>query len=213
MTMADKVLAKNSDKAFQPHPKGSEFIGQCVDVIDMGEELSEFPGKAPKLMPKVAFVWRTGEMNEDGQLIDLVAEFTNSLGDLANLRAFLEQWRGDPLTPQQIEEGVPLEKMEGKWALLGVGHKTSKKGRTYAIITSATQVPRVMRSSLPEFPAYTRPKYLVDKKEKNVAAAAEYRKKIGAPAKGFDGGDPGPQEPEDGFLEPPVGVADDDLPF
>ena len=213
----DKVLAKNSDKAFESHPEG-QYVGRCVDVIDLGEELSEFPGKPPKLVPKVALVYRTGEMNSDGVLIDLVAEFTVSLGDLANLRHFLEQWRGKPLTEDQIKEGVPLEKMEGTWALLGVAHKTSKKGRTYAIIVSAVGVPKAM-AARPTFPGYERPKYLVTKVEANRKAADEYREAIGVPAGSKrltgpgDDGDPGPTEPEPGFQDFPSDDPEDDLPF
>jgi len=211
--MADKVMARNTDKAFESHPEG-QYVGQCVDVIDLGEEVSEYPGKPPKLVSKVAFVYRTGEMNSDGVLIDLVAEFTVSLGDLANLRHFLEQWRGKPLTEDQITEGVPLEKMEGTWALLTVAHKTSKKGRTYAIIVSAVGVPKQM-ATRPTFPGYERPKYLIEKCEANAIAAAEFRKKIGAPTGSKrltgpgDDGDPGPNEPEEGFQD----FDEDDLPF
>lgn len=205
--MADKVLAKNSDKAFQSHPEG-QYIGKCVDVVDMGEELSEFPGKPPKLVPKVALVYRTGELNDDGVLIDLVAEFTVSLGDLANLRHFLEQWRGKPLTEEQIASGVPLEKMEGTWALLGVAHKTSKKGRTYAIIVSAVGVPKMMQANAPVFPGYERPKYLITKRDANLKAATEYRERIGANDPDVTAGDPGPQDTGGDDYE-----SDDQLPF
>jgi hypothetical protein len=203
--MADQVMAKTAGGDFESHDEG-QFVGQCVDVISLGEEVSEFPGKPKKLVPKVAFVYRTGEKNTKGDYIDLVAEYTVSLGDLANLRKFLEQWRGKPLTPQQVAEGVPLEKMEGTWALLTVAHKESKKGRTYAIIVSAVGVPKQMLNNLPKYPAYERPKYLLDKKAKNATDAAAFRAEIGAPSHG----DTGPTEPEDGFLQ-----KDDDseLPF
>lgn len=210
--MADKVMAKNTDKAFQPHPEG-QFVGQCVDVIDMGEEVSSFPGKPEKLAPKVAFVYRTGELNDDGAFIDLVAEYTVSLGDLANLRAFLEQWRGKALTEDQIRDGVSLEKMEGTWALLTVAHKTSKKGRTYAYIVSAVGVPKQMQGNLQPFTGYSRPKYLVDKKEANRVAATAFLERIGVPTTSKrltgPGDDPGPVFPE-GELET---EGEDDLPF
>lgn len=205
--MADSMTAKSAGGEFQIHEEG-QFVAQCMDVIDMGEELSEFPGKPPKLVPKCAFIYRTGETNTAGEFIDLVAEFTVSLGDLANLRKYLEQWRGKPLTPQQITDGVPLEKMEGTWALLTVAHKTSKKGRTYAIIVSAVGVPKMMQKNLPQFPPYVRAKYLLNKKAKNAVESAAYREKIGAPKStshdpaGQSGWqEPLPTEPEDGFLE------------
>lgn len=211
--MADKVTARNTDKQFQPHPEG-QFVGQCMDVIDMGEELTSFPGKPEKLVPKVAFVYRTGELNDEGVCIDLVAEFTVSLGDLANLRAYLEQWRGKALSEDQVREGVPLDKMEGTWALLTVAHKVSKKGRTYAYIVSAVGVPKQMQRNLPHFTGYVRPKYLVDKKETNKVAAAAFMERLGVPttSKRLTGpGDETPfgNPPEEDFAE----TDDNSLPF
>ena len=38
--MADKVRATNKDSKFKPHDDG-QFVGQCVDVVDLGPELCE----------------------------------------------------------------------------------------------------------------------------------------------------------------------------
>src|SRR5690349_9680772 len=131
--MADKVTATNQDSKFKPHREGNDFLGLCVDVIDLGETTVAFPNKPTYLAQKCALVFRTGEKNpETGDYIDVSAEFTVSMGEKANLRKFLESWRGKPYTQEQIDAGVPVDKLEGNWALLAVAHKKSAKGRTYA---------------------------------------------------------------------------------
>jgi hypothetical protein len=126
--MSDTITAKGSDSKFKPHPEG-QFVGQCVDTIDLGDNVETFIGKPTKLSHKCAIVFRTGEKNEQtGDYIDIAREFTVSMGDLANLRKFLEQWRGKPYTPEQIEEGVPLHKLTGNHGLLTVAHKLSGQG-------------------------------------------------------------------------------------
>src|SRR5579864_255671 len=109
--IADPVVAKGNDSKFRPHPEG-QFVGQCVDVIALGESVEEFAGQPQRLVQKCALVFRTGERNEDiGEFIDIAREFTVSMGEKANLRKFMEQWRGRPYTAEQIEAGVPLHKM------------------------------------------------------------------------------------------------------
>lgn len=208
--MADKLTAKNSDAKFKSHEEG-QFVGQCVDVVDLGESVQDFADKPKYLAQKCALIFRTGEKNDEtGEFIDLSAEFTVSMGEKANLRKFLEQWRGKPYLPDEVDEGVPLDKLEGNWALLTVAHKQSKKGRTYAVIVSAVGVPKMMRAGLTPYTGYTRAEYMMEKKAEYAKDALAYRLSIGAPSGRSQsvGGDPGPQEPEEGF-----GATEDDLPF
>jgi hypothetical protein len=204
--MADKVTAKNSDAKFKAHDEG-QFVGQCVDCIDLGEAVMDFTGKPKYLAQKCALVFRTGEKNPDtGEYIDVSTEFTVSMGELANLRKFLEMWRGKPYTPEQIDDGIPLDRLVSQWALLTVAHKKSAKGRTYAIIQSAVGVPKQMQGGLVPYTGYTRAPYWAERKAEYAVAAGAYRLSIGAGR-----GDSGPDEPEPEFLE--SGVTDDDLPF
>ena len=91
--MADEVIAQDSSAKFKPHPEG-QFVAQCVDVIDLGKRVESYPGKSKRIVPKVAVLFRTGSLGEDGQPIDIGAEFTVSMNEKAGLRAFLESWRG-----------------------------------------------------------------------------------------------------------------------
>lgn len=181
---ADRVTAKNSDAKFKAHDEG-QFVAQAVDCIDMGETVVEFPGTPSYLAQKCALVFRTGELNsETGERIDVSSEFTVSLGEKANLRKFLESWRGKAYTAEQIDAGVPLDKLVGNWALLSIGHKTSKKGRTYAVIVSAVPVPKQMRENLVSYTDYERAKYWDEKKAEYAKGAKAYRQEIGAAQNG-----------------------------
>lgn len=179
----DHVVAKNEGgAAFTPHTSG-QFAARCVDVIDLGEKVEEFPGSPPKLVHKVALVFRTGEKNaETGDYIDLVREFTVSMYDTANLRQFLEQWRGQGFTEAEVEEGAPLHKLCGVTALVNVEHKSSKKGRTFANINAIQRLPKVMEVGAPNGDDYVRPEYLTKRKAEYAEDAAAFRKRINAPA-------------------------------
>lgn len=213
--MADRLSAKNSDSKFRPHPEG-QFVGQCVDVIDLGEKVSEFPGKATSLSHKCALVFRTGEVNlETGELVDIAQEYTVSMGEKANLRKALESWRGKPYSEEECDAGVPLDKLEGQYALVGVGNKTSGSGKKYGYIISLVAIPKQMKKDLPGFAQYERAKYWEDRRADYAKAAQKFRDDIGAgqesgkrvasPTPFSDDGDPSPEYTGDDDM--------DSLPF
>lgn len=199
--MADKVTATGADSKFHIHP-ADQYVAQCVDVIDLGQRVEDFTGKPKKLSPKCALVFSTGERNPDTQEpMTVSAEFTVSLGEKANLRRFMETWRGKPYTDEQIEAGVEIDKMEGQWSLITVAHKRSGAGRDYAVISSAVGVPKAMRDSLPTLPPYRRPDFWATKKEEYAMAARAFRMEQGAPPT------------DDDYSQAPPHDDDDDLPF
>lgn len=198
--MADTITAKGSDSKFKPHPAG-QFVAQCVDAINLGESVEQFPGKPEKLVPKCALVWRTGIKNPDtGELIDIGQEFTVSMGEKANLRKTLESWRGQPYKEEQIEQGVPIHKLAGNWALITVAQKRSRSDRLYAFVQSVVGVPAAMRKELPTFAQYERAEYWQTRKDEYAKASAEFKAKHAAP----------PSEDDD--LGGPI-EGEDDLPF
>lgn len=201
----DTIIAKNEGGAqFSPHPAG-QFAARCVDVIDLGEKVEQFADKPEKLAHKVALVFRTGEKNADGHYIDIAKEFTLSMFELANLRKFLEQWRGKTFTDDEVEEGAPLHKLCGVTALLNVEQKPSKGGRTYANINAIQKLPKVMEPGAPSGDDYERPKYLVERKEEYAKGAMSYKQRVGGILMSTK-----PVEDFDNFPPP---MDDDDLPF
>lgn len=172
--MADAINVKgNSDAKFKNHPAG-QYTAQCVDTINLGERVISFLGKPTEVRGKCALVFRTGEKNPDtGVIIDVSHEFTISMFETANLRQFLEQWRGKSYSPEQADEGVQLEKLVGHWALISVEEKQSKKNRTYAIIKSIAPLPNAMPR--PTFLPYTREEYWGERKVEYAAEVKAYR--------------------------------------
>jgi len=184
--MPDTMIAKGSDAKFAPHPEG-QYVGQCVDLVDLGEKVQDYPGTKPYLAPTCALVYRTGERNEEtGEYIDIAREFTVSMGDKANLRKFLEQWRGKPYTPEQITAGVPLHKLTGQFGLLTIAHRTSAKGRTYANITACVGVPKQMADTLKPWLDYERAEYWATRKKEYAEAAQKFKASQAAPPDDFE---------------------------
>lgn len=199
----DMVVAKNTGGKFVSHSAG-QFAARCVDVVDFGDKVEQFPGNPERLVHKVGIVFRTGEVNPDtNEYIDVMREFTVSMGDKANLRRFLEDWRGKSYTNDEVEQGAPLHKLVGVSCLITVEHKTSGSGRTYANIKGIAPLPKQMAAAAPATDGYTRPEYLTERKKAYAEEAKKYRAKVNAPSShpmddGFDGFPP---------------AADDDLPF
>lgn len=197
--MSDQITAKGSESKFRPHNEG-QFVGQCVDTIDLGQKVQDFPGTPKYLAPTCAIVFRTGERNEEtGEYIDIAREFTVSMGDKANLRKFLEQWRGKPYTPEQIDAGVPLHKLTGNHGLLTVAHKKSGAGKTYANITACVGIPKQMAASTTTYDGYARDVYWATKRKGYAEEAARFASDSAA-------------APQDDEYPDPI-AADDDLPF
>lgn len=200
--MPDVVTAKGSSESrFKNHAAG-QYTAQCVDVIDLGERVVTYQGKPTELRNKIALVFRTGHVNPDtGDLIDVSMEYTLSLFETANLRQFLEAWRGKSYTVEQVDEGVPLDKLNLQWALISVEEKTSQKGRPYSIIKSISPLPAAMPH--PVFPEYKRPEYWGERKLEYASESKVYRDAIGAQAASTND-----------FAAPPKPeVTNDDLPF
>lgn len=175
--MPDKGTARETESKFKPHPAGP-FVAQCVDFLNFGECVTDYPGSPKELVPKIGYVFRTGKKQANGETCDVFAEFSNFFSPKAKLRLFLESWRGKAYTQEQVKAGVDLAAVVGKWCLLNIGHKTSAAGRTYAVVLSISQVPHGMTMP-PAFDTYTRPEFLEKKKAKYAEDAATFRAEIG----------------------------------
>jgi hypothetical protein len=186
---------------FKPHPKGP-VLARCLAVVDLGEVVSEWQGLV-SLKPKLQFLFYTGALKANGEPFILTSrEFVNSMGDKANLRKFLEAWRGAAYTAEQVKKPIDLTRLIGQPCQLTIDHGTSKKGRLYATIASISPVlPQVM-ASVPAIPSPVPPvpDYILKRVEQYAVEAAEYRERIGMNTPVNQAGD--------GNGEP-----DDDLPF
>lgn len=143
--MSLTVNAGNSGGGdFEQCPAGS-FAARCYQIIDLGRQTFEWKGEV-KQAPKVRITWELNEMMADGRPFSISKEYTNSIGDKANLRKDLEAWRGRPFTEKE-KNGFSLENVLGAPCLLGVVHKPSKDGsKTYANVGSVMALPKGMEA-------------------------------------------------------------------
>jgi hypothetical protein len=133
--MADEITVKN-EGGYAPHPEGP-YLMVCVDVINLGEKVEQFQAHPAKVVPKVAIVFQSSEINLDTKKpFEVSVEKTLSFGDKAGLRDFLAKWRGKAFAPAEVAQGIPLHKLEGVNAIVSVEHKVSGSGRTYGKINN-----------------------------------------------------------------------------
>lgn len=181
MHQPDEAVAKDSGASFSPHPEG-QFPMVCVDVVNLGINVEQFPGQEPRETAKVALVFASGERQretKEQELTVVTTEMTLSANEKANLRKFLEAWRGRSYTSEQAETGLPVAKLYGQWGLLSIEHVTTRKGRKFAKITSIAPLPKAMAITEPVRAAllgeYTRPKFLMDRKAQYADALKKHR--------------------------------------
>ena len=196
MSRPDPVTAKDSSARYEAHPEG-QTAALCVDCIDLGACVKSYKGQPPYLAHAVALVFQTGKKNSTGKLHEIMAEFTVSMGPKANLRKFLEDWRGKSYTEDQARAGVPLHKLVGQPALLSVEHRTSQQGRTYANIKGIAPLPQEMVA--PTLPAYERPAFYAERAAKYAEEARAFKASQG--------------ESLDDFPEALADDSDDGLPW
>lgn len=178
--MSVTTIPQDDSKEFAPHPKGP-VLARCIHVLDLGEMVKEWQGLT-SLKRGVQFVFYTGVAKENGEPFLLSSkEFTNSMGDKANLRKFLEAWRGQEYTDEQVKKPIDLSKLVGQACQLTIDHGISKKNRKYATIISISPVLPQVKDHVPKTPDPVPPvpQYLLDRIEQYAVQAAEYRERIG----------------------------------
>src|SRR3990167_7699733 len=111
----DPTTARDTGGGFEPHSEG-QFSMICVDVVNLGTNVEQFPGSDPREVDKVALVFASGEtQGVENELTLVTVEMTNSMNEKANLRKFLESWRGKSYTAQQAEAGSHSTNSRAKW--------------------------------------------------------------------------------------------------
>lgn len=129
-------IAKETGGNFTPAPEGTH-IARCYAVISLGTQHSELFADTFKVM--LCWELPNEALEIDGKLTPMTIskEYTLSLGKKANLRRDLESWRGRAFTEEELK-GFDVAKVVEKPCLLGVVHKKSAKGSTYAAIATVS---------------------------------------------------------------------------
>ena len=135
-------------KSFTLVPAGNH-IAICVNVIDLGVQNSgEF---GPKHQIYLGFELPTEQMTytkDDKEVTGPMMSgnsYTASMHEKANLRKFMESWRGQRFTDAQASE-FEFGKLLGVKCLLNIGEYTNKAGEVRTGIVSASPVPKGMPS-------------------------------------------------------------------
>lgn len=133
-------VVQDNDKVRELCPAGS-YSAVCVDVVDLGNVQTTYKGQI-KQQHKCRVVFEVGELRQDGTPFYVGERFTASLGEKATLRKFLEGWRGQPFTADELK-GFDLEQLIGKPAILSIVHNQNGD-KTYDNIASASRLMKGM---------------------------------------------------------------------
>lgn len=140
------ITAKNqSNSDFAPVPAGT-YVARCYSMIQLGTHEEEYMGQKKELN-KVRITWelptelKVFKEGEPEKPYSISKEFTLSMYEKANLRKFLEGWRGKGFTDDEAE-AFDITVLLGKVCMVSIIHKTSKNGKVYADISSVTTIPK-----------------------------------------------------------------------
>lgn len=127
-----ELIAKNTGGEFIPAPTG-QHQAVCVDVIDLGMVERENNGQK-KLRHEIKFVFQIAARMEDGARYLITSKpFNLSLHENSSLRPFLENWRAQSFTQQEIDAGFHVVRLLGVNALLNIVHNPYQ-GKLFANI-------------------------------------------------------------------------------
>ncbi len=201
-------LTAKAEKGFDPVPAGV-YQGICYSIYDLG---TQYQKNFDKYAHQCLIIWEIPseriEIQRDGNTFSLPRvvskTFTMSLGTKANLRKYLESWRGRVFTDEELQ-GFDISKLVGVNGMVQVIH-TSKDGNTYANVSAILPLYKGMQKLEPENPIVVykledgeppeaTPKWIVDR----IHASTEWQG-VNQPT----------NPPED--EQPPI-TEDSDVPF
>lgn len=152
------IASSTGGSNYEPIAAGT-YVARCYSMIHMGTIKESYMGEE-KFVNKVRLTFELPTelkvyKEENGeQPAVLSKEFTLSLSEKSNLRAFLNSWRGKALTEDECKS-FDITVLAGKACTLSVIHKTSKvSGKTYAEIASiggvmkGMEVPAIMNPEI-----------------------------------------------------------------
>lgn len=131
---------------FEPPPAGLA-VGRCYQIIDLGTHYNEMFGNYRRQvfigfeLPNDIKTWKDKEGNEQSGPFVIGGFFTRSLNEKANLRKFLEGWRGTGFTEAEAL-GFDPEVLVGVPGMINVVHEKREDGKVRAKIASMSRLMR-----------------------------------------------------------------------
>lgn len=135
------LTISHSDSTDFELPPAGATAARCCAVIDLGTQETTYQGEA-KSSAKLLLTFELAEQRSDGTPHRVSRRMTASLHKKAQLRAFLEQWRGRAFTDDELR-AFNVGKLLGAPCLLNLVH-VERAGKQYANILSVSPVPKGM---------------------------------------------------------------------
>jgi len=141
------IEASSSSSDYKPIDAGA-YIARCFSMVQIGTIEQEYMGETKELN-KVRITWelpnekKVFKEGEPEKVLTVSKEFTLSLHEKANLRKFLESWRGRGFTDEEAKK-FNISKLLGVPCFLSIIHKISRQGKVYADISSISTLPKGM---------------------------------------------------------------------
>lgn len=196
----------NDGSDFEQPPVGTH-VARCIKVIDIGTQRGDYQGKATSRRQCIIGWELSNELMAEGDYVGqpfTVSKFyTASLGEKANLRRDLENWRGRSFTDQELG-GFESKNIIGKTCMLSLTLNEKAKIRVTGVMALPKgmevpgQVNKSIYFSMDEFDAGVFDA-LSDGIKKMISSSPEY---LAAIKQSLGGGS---QTSHDGV--------DDDIPF
>jgi hypothetical protein len=126
----------------------------CYSIIEIGTEEFVYMGETKKSKKvKITFELpnelRVFDEEKGEQPMVIGKDFTISLSEKSNLRAFLESWRGKKFTDDELK-GFDLSNLIGANCLIVVGQEVNQKnGKTYNSLMSISPLMKGMKKADP----------------------------------------------------------------
>lgn len=155
--MSDIVLSGESKgSGLKAVPEGVH-VGICYGCFDVGTQTTEWKGET-KQKREIVVVWEIPEerieLEKEGKRVNLPRAiskiYTASLGEKANLRKDLVNWRGRDFTDSELK-AFSLKNILGKPCQLQVVHR-KVADKTYANVSSIMALPKGMKTGDAENP-------------------------------------------------------------
>src|ERR1700748_2182758 len=123
---------------FEPIAAGT-YVARCYSMIHIGTIMETYEGKQ-KLLNKVRISFelptekKVFQEEKGEQPFSISRDFTLSLHEKAALRKAVEGWRGKSFTEEECKK-FDITKLIGVPCMVSIIHKTSKEGKTYAVLS------------------------------------------------------------------------------
>lgn len=134
------TVSESKTGNFEMPPSGP-IAARCSKLIDLGTQESTYEGET-KHQRKLLLSWELAELRTDGTPFVISRRFGLSLHEKAALRGFLQAWRGQPFSAEELA-GFDLRRLLSAPCLLNVMH-TQRNGKDYANIASISPLPKGM---------------------------------------------------------------------